>query len=86
MPVELHDQQLSQLENRFLEISDDRDEIPKSEENTKNKRVLPVKALNEVCNTMLLANCLSKYLLIVGIYRRSPLCAGIVLRTCSGWK
>ncbi len=48
VPVELHDQQLNQLENRFLEISEDRDEVPKSEESIKNKRILPVKALNEV--------------------------------------
>jgi hypothetical protein len=48
VPVELHDQQLNQLENRFLEISEDRDEVPKSEESAKNKRILPVKALNEV--------------------------------------
>lgn len=48
VPVELHDQQLNKLENRFLEISEDHDEVPKSEESTKNKRILPVKALNEV--------------------------------------
>jgi hypothetical protein len=48
VPVELHDQQLNQLENRFLEISEERDEVPKSEESIKNKRILPVKALNEV--------------------------------------
>lgn len=54
MPVELHDQQLSQLENRFLEITEERDEAPKSEKNTKSKRrVLPVKALNEVGNNVL---------------------------------
>ncbi len=48
VPVELHDQQLNQLENRFLEISEERDEVRKSEESIKNKRILPVKALNEV--------------------------------------
>ncbi len=47
-PVELHDQQLKQLENRFLECFQEQDVPAKSEESVKNNRVLPVKALNEV--------------------------------------
>lgn len=48
MPVELHDQQLKQLENRFLECFQEHDMASRSEESMKNKRTLPVKALNEV--------------------------------------
>lgn len=48
MPVELHDQQLKQLENRFMECYQEHDLVSKSEGNAKNQRILPVKALNEV--------------------------------------
>lgn len=56
MPVELHDQQLKQLENRFLECFQEHDIASRSEESVKNKRTLPVKALNEVLNN--LADCI----------------------------
>ena len=50
-PTELHDQQLNQLENRFMECLQERDAIIPSdqpEEKLQNKRVLAIKALNEV--------------------------------------
>ena len=50
-PTELHDQQLNQLENRFMDCLQERDGISPAdqpEDKLKNKRVLATKALNEV--------------------------------------
>lgn len=86
MPVELHDQQLSQLENRFLEITEERDEAPKSEKNTKSKRrVLPVKALNEVFIGEALSARVSYYELAVdGSERTKVKSSGLCVSTGTG--
>jgi hypothetical protein len=50
----LHDQQLNQLENRFMECLQERDAITPADqpkEKIQNKRVLAIKALNEVRST-----------------------------------
>ena len=63
-PVELHDQQLRQLENRFLDCFQEQETASKSEESVKNKRVLPVKALNEVSSLKQILSYLILFLII----------------------
>ena len=63
-PVELHDQQLRQLENRFLDCFQEQETASKLEEIVKNKRVLPVKALNEVSSLKKILSYLILYLII----------------------
>ncbi|EFX80504.1 hypothetical protein DAPPUDRAFT_318645 [Daphnia pulex] len=85
VPVELHDQQLNKLENRFLEISEDRDEVHKSEESIKNKRILPVKALNEVFIGEALSARVSYYELAVdGSERTKVKSSGLCVSTGTG--
>nr|CAH0107167.1 unnamed protein product [Daphnia galeata] len=85
VPVELHDQQLNQLENRFLEINEDRDETPKLEESVKNKRIIPVKALNEVFIGEALSARVSYYELAVdGSERTKVKSSGLCVSTGTG--
>jgi len=47
-PIELHDQQLQHPEYRFLDYAQEHDKTLDRDVNLSNKRILPVKALNEV--------------------------------------
>lgn len=81
----MHDQQLQQLENRFFECFHEHDNAAKSEENTKNRRVLPVRALNEVFIGEALSARVSYYELSVdGTERTKVKSSGLCVSTGTG--